>query len=320
MKILISNFKPHMVMPESFVEEMRKDYPNDFVVVCDNKTEMMRELPDADVLFGLFFTQDMLDEAPKIKWIQSLSAGVDQMPLKSMAKRGILLTNGRGIHKIHMTEYAIASMIMMARNFHVMSKNQFNKSYDRNVSQGQIHGSTVGIIGLGSIGNEIARISKFLGMKVLAIKSSKVDTPDFIDHAYSREDMVKVFEESDYVINLLPSTKGTIKLIDKKYFSAMKDTAVFINMGRGNTVNEEDMIKVLQSKSIKGVVTDVYNNEPLADDSPLWDMDNIIMTPHICGENPNYMKMAYEIFKKNLKVFASGEGEMINKVDLNAGY
>ncbi|MBK5252783.1 MAG: D-2-hydroxyacid dehydrogenase, partial [Peptostreptococcaceae bacterium] len=99
-----------------------------------------------------------------------------------------------------------------------------------------------------------------------------------------------------------------------------KETAVIINMGRGTTVNEEDMINVLQSKSIKGVVTDVYNKEPLSEDSPLWKTDNIIMTPHICGENPNYMKMAYEIFKKNLMVFASGEGEMINKVDLNKGY
>jgi phosphoglycerate dehydrogenase-like enzyme len=309
-----------MVMPEIFIEEMRSDYPSDSVVICNDNAELMNELPDADVLFGLRFTQDMLDSAKQMKWVQSLSAGIDQMPLENMAKRGVLLTNGRGIHKIHMTEYAIASMIMMARNFHVMSKNQFKGSYDRNVSQGQIHGATVGIIGLGSIGTEIARISKLLGMKVLAIKSSKADTPDFIDHAYPREDMVKVFEESDYVINLLPSTKGTIKLIDKKYFSAMKDTAVFINMGRGTTVNEEDMIKVLQSRSIKGVVTDVYNNEPLAEDSPLWKMDNIIMTPHICGENPNYMKMAYEIFKKNLRVFASGQGEMINKVDMNKGY
>ncbi|MBK5252360.1 MAG: hypothetical protein JJE29_06990, partial [Peptostreptococcaceae bacterium] len=132
MKILINNFKPHMVMPELFIEEMRKDYPNDLVVVCDNKIGMMKELPDADVLFGLRFTQEMLDKAQKIKWIQSLSAGVDQMPLENIGKRGILLTNGRGIHKIHMTEYAIASMIMMARNFHVMSKNQFNGSYDRN--------------------------------------------------------------------------------------------------------------------------------------------------------------------------------------------
>ena len=320
MKILINNFKPLMVMPEMFIEEMRKDYPNDLVVVCDGKAELMNELHDADVLFGLRFTQDMLDKAPKIKWIQSRSAGVDQMPLENMAKRGILITNGRGIHKIHMTEYAIASMIMMARNFHVMSKNQFNKSYDRNVSQGQIHGSTLGIIGLGSIGKEIAKASKLLGMKVLTTKSKKGDIPEFVDHAYPREEMVKVFEESDYVINLLPSTKETIMLIDAKYFGAMKKTAVFINMGRGTTVNEQDMIKALQSKSIKGVVTDVYNNEPIAEDSPLWDLDNIIMTPHICGENPNYMKMAYEIFKENLRVFASGQGEMINKVDINKGY
>jgi len=307
-------------MPEIFIEEMKSAYPDGLFVVCENKEELMMELPDADVLFGLRFTKEMLESAKQIKWVQSLSAGVDHMPMAEMANRGILLTNGRGIHKIHMTEYAVAAMIMMARNFHVMSRNQIKGKYDRNVSQGQIHGSTVGIIGIGSIGTEIARVSKFLGMNVLTVKSSSGNVPEYVDCAYEREDMAKVFEESDYVINLLPSTKSTINLIDEKYFAAMKDTAVFINMGRGNTVNEEDMIRALQSKSIKGVVTDVYNKEPLSEESPLWGLDNIIMTPHICGENPNYMERAYGIFKENLKVFASGEGEMVNIVDVKKGY
>ena len=320
MKIVINNFRPHMVMPEIFIEEMKRDYPEDLFVVSENKEELMAELPDADVLFGLRFTKDMLEAAKQIKWVQSLSAGVDHMPMAEMENRGILLTNGRGIHKIHMTEYAIAAMIMMARNFHVMSRNQIKGRYDRNVSQGQIHGSTVGIIGMGSIGTEIARVSKFMGMNVLTVKSSSGNVPEYVDRFYERKDMVKVFEESDYVINLLPSTKGTINLIDRKYFSAMKGTAVFINMGRGNTVNEDDMIDALRSKSIKGVVTDVYNKEPLSEDSPLWSLDNIIMTPHICGENPYYMERAYKIFKENLRVFASGEGEMVNLVDANKGY
>ena len=320
MKIVINNIRPHMVMPEIFIEEMKRDYPGDLIVVSENKEELLAELPDADVLFGLRFTKDMLESAKQIKWVQSLSAGVDHMPMAEMENRGILLTNGRGIHKIHMTEYAIAAMIMMARNFHVMSRNQIKGRYDRNVSQGQIHGSTVGIIGLGSIGTEIARVSKFLGMNVLTVKSSSGHVPEYVDRSYERKDMVKVFEESDYVINLLPSTRSTINLIDGKYFSAMKDTAVFINMGRGNTVNEDDMIEALRSKSIKGVVTDVYNNEPLSEDSPLWSLDNIIMTPHICGENPHYMERAYKIFKENLRVFATGEGEMVNLVDANKGY
>lgn len=320
MKILIFNFKPFMLMPEASIEEIKRNYPMDNVVVCEEKAVIMKELPDTDILVSFFFTTEMLEAAPNLKWVQGLSAGVDKMPLQEMGRRGILLTNGRGVHKIHMTEYAIMAMVMMARNFHVMSKNQFLKCYDRDVHQGQIHGATVGIVGLGSIGMEIARVAKFMGMKVLAVKNALGELPDFIDRAYGKEDMKKVFEESDYVINLLPATQATHKLIDKTYFDAMKKTGVFINMGRGTTVNEEDLIKALQTGAIKGLVTDVYYREPLPEDSPLWDLDNVIMTPHICGENDRYMEKAYVILKENLKVFHEGKGEMVNKVDLSRGY
>lgn len=319
MKIVLFNFRPFMVMPPWAVEEIKREHPRARVVVCEEKEEVMRELADADVFVSFFFTHAMLQAARNLKWVQGLSAGVDKMPLAEMAERGILLTNGRGIHKIHMTEYAIMAMIMMARNYHTMARNQFLGRYDRDVPQSQIHGATVGIVGLGSIGMEIARVAHFMGMKVLAVKNSPDGKPDFIDRIYGSGDMLEVFAASDYVINLLPATDATHKLVGEACFRAMKDTGVFINMGRGTTVDEEALVEALENKTIKGLVTDVFYKEPLPEDSPLWRLDNVILTPHICGENDTYMEKAYEILRKNLKAFVEG-GDMLNQVDPGRGY
>ena len=261
----------------------------------------------------------MIDAAPRLKWIQAITAGVDALPLEEIARRGIRLTNGRGIHTIYMAEYAIAAMINLARGFHSMFRNQMQKEWNRGVPQEEIHGATVGIIGLGAIGREIARKAAFMGMRVIGVKRTRASLED-VDTVYGPEDMARVFQQSDYVINLLPATPATEKLIDHRFFGAMKPTASFINMGRGTTVNETDLIEALRNRRIKALVSDVYETEPLPAASPLWGMENVILTPHICGVSPRYMARAMEIIAHNLEVYLSGRGEMINVVDTVAGY
>jgi len=221
-----------------------------------------------------------------------------------------------------MSEYAIAAMINLARNFHMMFKNQMNHKWDKSVPQGEIYGSTLGIIGLGSIGMEIAKRAYFFGMRVLGVKSSPetFEYVDYVDKVYSMSDMDQVFKESDYVINLLPYTKETHKIINKDYFNIMKDTACFINIGRGKTVNEEDLIEALKSRKIRAMVSDVYYEEPLPEDSPLWDLDNVILTPHNCGESAKYLDRAMDIVEHNIRAFFYKEGSMINVVNLEKGY
>ena len=262
---------------------------------------------------------EMIRIASKLKWIQALTAGVDFFPLNKIKEQNIILTCGRGIHKIYIAEYAIAAMINLARNYHLMFRNQLRGKWDRSIAQGEINDKVLGILGLGSIGQEIARKALILGMRVIGVKNNPQPL-EWVDHVYGPADMEEVFKQSDYVINLLPDTITTRDLIDKKFFSLMKKSACFINLGRGTTVNQADLIDALQTKMFRALVSDVYEEEPLPENNPLWQLENVILTPHIAGVSSKYLERALSIIRHNLKVYVSHSGEMMNVVDLTRGY
>lgn len=285
-----------------------------------NKPEQLEEvIEDADVVVTFPCDAAVIQKGKKLKWLQALSVGVDAFPLKELHGKGVIITNGKGVHRIHMAEYAIASMIMLARNIHCMMRNQLHHTWSRKVPQNEIFGATVGILGLGSIGQEVAKKASLMGMRVIGIKNSP-DTIPYVEKVVSIEEIEMIFKESDYIINLLPETHKTQKIIDKSLFSIMKKEACLINMGRGGTVNEEDMIEALQTGAIRGLVSDVFETEPLPEDSPLWKMENVVITPHMCGESMKYMEKFMPILQNNLRVYQGGNGNMINLVDLNKGY
>ena len=311
----------YLEFPEKFISQLKKIAKHYEFISCTDKSELVKHLPDMEILviFVAKFEAELLGLAPNLKWIQALTAGVDNLPLKEINDRRIMLTNTRGIHKIQMAEFTIAAMINFARNFHLMHRNQIKGLWDRSVPQGEIHHKVVGIVGLGSIGEEIARKASYFGMRVLGVR--KTPKPmKHVDRVYGIEEMDEVFRESDYVINLLPLTAGTQKIIDKRYFSLMKKTACFINIGRGPTVNQSDLVDALKTKQIGGLVSDVYEIEPLPEDSPLWKLENVILAPHIAGVSPNYIKRAIDVVRHNLKVYASQSGKMMNVIDFNSGY
>ncbi|MBI5550657.1 MAG: D-2-hydroxyacid dehydrogenase [Desulfobacterales bacterium] len=316
MTLAVLNFD----LSDPLLERLRQRFPQLTIERCPDKDALFAHLPQAEILMTFMqCSQKMLDAAPNLKWIQAISAGVDFLPLTEIRRRGILLTCGRGTSTIQMAEYAIAAMINLARNFHIMFRNQVQGQWERRVPQQEIYGATVGILGLGAIGAEIARRAAVMGMRVLGIRRAPAPM-EGVAEVLGPEQMAEVFRQSDYVINLLPATPATQKVIDRKYFDLMKPTACFINMGRGATVNETDLIDVLRQKKIRGLVSDVYEVEPLPADSPLWTLENTILTPHVCGASPQYMARAVEIIEHNLKVYLARQGEIINRVDLAAGY
>ena len=307
-------------LPDPYFHQLQQNYPQLDWVLCTESEKLPSLLKETEILLTfLQCDRKMIDAAPQLKWIQAISAGVDYMDLDEIRRRGIVLTNGRGIHKIHMAEYAVAAMINLARGFHLMFLNQLQKKWERSVSQEEIHGATVGIIGLGAIGAEIAKKAALMGMRVIGVKRTSGPV-DHVEEVHAPDDMAAVFRRSDYIINLLPYTQETEMLIDQRFFDQMKPTACFINIGRGRTVNEGDLIEALRNKQIRAMVSDVYYTEPLPPESPLWDLDNVILTPHICGVSPQYMARAMQIIAHNLNVYLSRQGEMINLVDMQAGY
>ena len=317
MTMLTVFFQP----PEEFLTQLKNISGEFEVIVCTKRKMLKSYLPRTEILITLFARPDaeMIRLASNLKWIQALTAGVDFFPLNEIKKQDIVLTCGRGIHKIYIAEYAIAAMINLARNLHLIFRNQLQGKWDRSISQDEIHGRTAGIVGLGSIGQEIARKASMLGMRVIGVKHTP-GSIEGVDQVYGPGEMGEVFKQSDYVINLLPATQDTRGLIDKTYFALMHKSACFINLGRGVTVNQADLIDALCTKTIRAAVCDVYEEEPLPADSPLWQMENVILTPHVAGVSPQYLQRAMEIIRHNLNVYLSRSGKMTNVVDLSRGY
>lgn len=317
MNTLTAYFSP----PQEFLSELSNISGDIEVIVCTKREELKSCLPRTEILITLFAWPDaeLIRLASNLKWIQALTAGVDFFPLEEIKQQDIILTCGRGIHKIYMAEYAIGAMINLARNLHLMFRNQLKGNWDRSIAQDEIYGRTAGIIGLGSIGQEIARKASILGMRVIGVKNTPRPL-EWVDRVYGPMEMGEVFKQSDYVINLLPDTQSTRGLIDKTLFALMNKSACFINLGRGSTVNQADLIDALRKKTIRAAVSDVYEKEPLPANSPLWELENVILTPHIAGASPQYLDRAMEIIRHNLNVYLSRAGQMINVVDLTKGY
>ncbi len=293
-----------------------KDWQLDIVLKPE---DLEKIIPEAEILVAFPCNKDILLKGKNLKWVQALSVGVDAFPLEELMAQGAVVTNGKGIHRIHMAEYSIAAMVMLARNVHTFMRRQFDVTWDRRSEQGEIHGATLGILGLGTIGQEVARKAAFMGMRVIGLKNNPTPVPH-VEKVVGMEDIGWLFSESDYIINLLPGTPETEHLVDASLLNQMKHSACLINMGRGSTVKEADLIPVLQENKIRAFWADVFEEEPLPEDSPLWKLENVVITPHICGESTKYMKKAMEIISHNLKVYQTGEGEMMNVVDPLKGY
>ncbi|SDY43552.1 D-2-hydroxyacid dehydrogenase [Tindallia californiensis] len=316
---IVFNIPSHVTFSQQKIEAMLD--PEKFEkVLFVNKPEQLEEvIEDTDVLVTYPCEASIIRKGKNLKWLQAITVGVDAFPIKELHEKGVIITNGKGVHRIHMAEYAIASMIMMARNIHSMIRNQMSSTWDRQIEQNEIFGATVGILGLGSIGQEIAKKASLMGMRVIGIKNNPEEIP-YVDNTFGMTEIEALLKESDYVINLLPETVKTRKIINAKNLSVMKKNACLINMGRGGTIDEEALIKALKERWIRGFVADVFEEEPLPQSSPLWKLENVVITPHICGESTKYMEKLMPILQNNLKVFQGGNGNMMNVVDLEKGY
>ncbi|MCP1223876.1 D-2-hydroxyacid dehydrogenase [Sebaldella sp. S0638] len=306
MKILLFHSKKFPI-----TEEAQNIIDNEFkgqkFVVVNSRNTLFQELPDTDIFLTGVFTQEMADTAKKLKWVNALSAGVDNYDLELFKKNNILFTNSTGIHKTQMSEYAIMSMVMLVRNMNFFIRNQHANIWNPEITQSQISGKTVGILGLGSIGKETAEKAAFMGMKVIGINTSGINRDNFIEKVYTLKEVDSVIKNSDFLINLLPSTAETKYLLTSEKMRLMKKNAYFINMGRGNIISNETLYEVLKDNIIAGAVCDVFESEPLPEDSPLWKLENLIITPHICGNSDTYIAKALRVFSDNFQNFISNK-------------
>lgn len=273
----------------------------------------------ADILVAWGWTdiRPLYLAAPRLKWVHALSAGVEKLTFPEIQAADTILTNSKGIHGIPVSEHVFSLMLAFTRGLNLLIRQQQAGKWER-VPTDEVHEKTIAIVGLGSIGREIAKKAKGLGMEVIATKQ-EMTTEIFVDKLYKPDQLHEMLGVADFVVVALPLTDKTAGLFTLKEFQAMKPSAYFLNIARGTIVREADLVAALRQGLIKGAGLDVFEVEPLPADSPLWAMDNVIVTPHLAAISPYYLDRAVKLFVDNLTRYTQGR-EMFNLIDKAKGY
>jgi phosphoglycerate dehydrogenase-like enzyme len=292
---------------------------------------------DAEIYYALTSRLPRPDQAPNLRWVQTHSAGINRLMDTAVWNSDIAITSSSGIHAPNMAQYALTQILSWAHRtpnwfkYQKLGKWPQNR-WDKFVPD-ELHGRTLGILGYGSIGREIARLAKPFGMKILVTKRDARHPEDdgftilgsgdprgeLPNRIYPSEATRSMLAECDFVVITLPLTEKTRHFFDETMFKEMKPNAFLVNIGRGGVINEPDLIKALKKGQIAGAGLDVFETEPLAEDSPLWTMDNVILTPHISGFTPYYDDRATDLFAENLRRYLAGE-KLLNLVNRERGY
>lgn len=247
-----------------------------------------------------------LAACPDLKWIHNPFSGCESLLAETALKeRGVLLTNSRGIHGIPMANHVLGAMLYFARRFDIARANQPGAKWDRFMGD-ELDGKTLGILGMGQIGRAVAQRAKAFNMTVLGCKRRSEEIP-FVDEVITNDRMDEVIARSDYLVMLTPASPETYKLMNADKFAKMKPGAYFINVGRGQTVDNDALIGALQSGRLGGAFIDAYDPEPMPADCPLWTMDNVLITPHVAADSPMYMTRMTELFLENAGAFLAGD-------------
>jgi phosphoglycerate dehydrogenase-like enzyme len=255
----------------------------------------------------------ILQDATKLKWVQALGTGVDNLTDQPALRKDIVVTNVHGIHGPPVSEAAVATMLALARNLPGAVRAQDARQWRRFPAQ-LLHNKTVGIYGIGAIAEALAPKCKAFGMRVVGVSSAPRDIAGF-DRMYAREDLLKAAAEFDFFVLLTPLTAATRNSIGAAVFAAMKPTSFFVNLARGGVVDEPALIEALDGRRIAGAALDVFNEEPLPAAHPFWSMENVLITTHQGGFCDVYIDHALPTVEANMQCFLNGNiGGMINVV------
>ena len=255
--------------------------------------------------------------APTVRWVHSVSAGVEHLPLDAMAERGIWLTNSAGAYATAMAEYVIAGAIMLARNLPGWLEGQRHRRWLGPEAFGAwlLRGKRLGIVGYGAVGREVASAGKALGMEVWATKRSPVFVSgEPLDRLLPADALHDLLGRSDVVVISASLNRTTRALIGRDELAAMKPTSILVNVARGGVIDEAALVQALTDGTIHGAMLDVTSQEPLPEDSPLWTTPNLLITPHISGNAPESWDGAVDFFCANLDLYLAGAPERMGNL------
>ena len=308
-----------IVPSEEIQQQMNEAFPDHEFIYQNKWTEAGLRKADILITYGEDLTERDIEIAEHLKWIMVMSAGLEMMPFKAIEKRGILVTNARGIHKIPMAEYTIGMLLQYEKKLKLLLENEKEQIWDHGIDVGELNGKTMLIIGTGAIGGEIARLAKAFRMKTMGVNRSgrKIE---YIDELHRISELNKILPDADYVVSILPSTEETRNLLQKEHFASMKSSAVFMNLGRGDLVKEDTLLEALENHEIAHAILDVFDPEPVRKGHPFWQMENVTVTPHLSSRSGEYLPRTFGIFERNFREYLSGGSDFLNVVDPKRGY
>ena len=290
------------------------------------------EIRDVEVLFGFSLRPEQFEAARKLRWIHSPAAAVHQLMFPELRASEVLVTNARDVHAPVVAEHVLALMFAWAKQIPKVVRFQQRHQWAQetlwhdgsspgsNSRPRELQGSTAGLVGLGSIGRQVAKHSVQLGMRVMAVREhAHREKPEFVDQVLPSSALRQMLGRADYVVLAAPVTPATQGMIAQSELRSMKPDAVLINVGRGALVDEPALIEALKEHTIRGAALDVFAEEPLPPESPLWDLENLLITPHTAGMTEKLWERHYLLFSDNLHRYLEGQ-ELTGLVDKITGY
>ena len=323
MTVLVAIYGEHpWNIPASYVEGLQRRFGHHTFAQATCEQELMARIHEAEVGFLGRLKVEALTRAERLVWVHSPAAGVGSLLFPEMLASRVVLTNSRGLHGPAMAEHVIGVTIALFRHFHSAMRAQPGHRWAKaDLSDVRmLRGRRMGIIGLGAVGTAVAAAASALGMHVIATRRhADRPRPVSVEEVYPPSGLPRLLETSDVVVVAAPHTHETGELIRSREVRLMKRDAILVNIARGRLVSEGDLARELARGTIAGAALDVFEHEPLGASSPLWDLPNVIITPHTSGYREDYWEAAVELFAQNLGRFDRGE-PLLNVVDKQAGY
>lgn len=327
MRVLISIYSdiPTWNIPDDQADRLQRAFPHHEFVRARNQDQTLEGIREADVVFSSQIYDNALAANTRLKWIHSPAAGIGSMLSAAMIAGPIVLTNSRGNHAEAIAEHVIGVVLALYRKLPEAFRHQAARHWAHAEMTGGeplrlIRGSVFGVVGPGGIGSTIARFASALGATVEGIRRRpELGAPEGLSAVFAPSHLRARLPSWDVVVLAAPLTNETRGLIGTAELRVMKRDAILVNIGRGKLVKEADLVDALRTRTIAAAALDVVEHEPLDLASPLWDMPNVLITPHIAGLRPDHWEVAVDLFAENLRRFEAGQ-PLLNVVDKQAGY
>jgi len=311
-RIVVLRQKVHGMEAAAYAEVLRSTLPDCQILLAETPAEEREYLANADVATGTTLTTDQLERAGDLSLFTCVYAGTDHLDLDAFRQRDIAVTNASGVHSTNSSEYAVGSMIALARQFPRAWRQKQHREW-RTYPTRELHDSTAAVIGMGAIGTAVVDCLDALGMQTVGVRY----TPEKggpTDDVYGFDAIHDAVADAEYVVVACRLTETTDGLIDMDVLRTMPANAILVNVARGAVVDTADLVYALQSRRIAGAALDVTDPEPLPEDHSLWRMENVLITPHNAGNTPEYFDRCADILAENVEKIERGEDAYANQV------